>query len=180
MVKREYAIEYLTENRNKLLKIAYGYCKDYDSAEDIVQEAIINVLKYFCESKFNSMLNFKKWLTTVVKNKCITEFHKKMSRPKTISLHKEIFSDGFDAKTLNDVIEDTTMRQDQLLDTTDELQKVLRPISKLRKELLYMHYAEGYTISEISQIKSLHPITVRTNLFRSKEIVRKRWIADVR
>ncbi|MBR2131706.1 MAG: RNA polymerase sigma factor [Oscillospiraceae bacterium] len=125
--------------------------KHHQDAEDIFQTVF---LKYATHSKpFDSPEHEKAWFIRVTINAC-----------------RDLIRSFFRSRT---VLEDNMT---VLTDTTPEQYAVLESIWSLPKpyrEVVYLHFYEGYSAPEIGKILKKNPNTVYTHLRRAKEMLRE-------
>ena len=93
----------------------------------------------------------KAWLIRVASNQC-KDILKSFFRKHTVSL-EELADTGVSAE------------QYGVLEAVWSLPKAYR-------EVVYLHYYEGYTAPEIAKILRKNPNTVYTHLFRGKELLK--------
>lgn len=133
-----------------LLKIAYTYMKSTADAEDIVQDAFIQYLRFAPE--FDNDDHEKAWLIRVTINLCKNSL-KSSWRTKRAELDENLMS------SLNE-------------DEGFLLSEVLKLPEKFRT-VIHLHYYEGYEIKEIAEIIGQNPSTVGVWLKRGREYLKK-------
>jgi len=162
-----------------LNQIASKYVKNVEDKEDLIQETIYKALKN--RSKFKTNSNIKGWLTTVLRNTFINQYHKKKS-------YKEIVDIELVKLTYEKIIVTTFERkQDNLrgLKTTslqDIYWEALNQLSVEYKLLILMSDVEGFSYNQISEFLNCSVGTIRSRLYRSRKmmikIYRKLTISD--
>lgn len=134
------------------------HLKNYADTEDIFQTVF---LKYVlsCVS-FESEEHEKAWFIRVTINAC-KDFLKNFFRSRTVSL------------------EEILDQPDEMdLDHREVLEAVLALPEKYRN-VVYLHYFEGYTAPQISRILNKNVNTIYTLLTRSRQMLRERLGGDV-
>ena len=132
-----------------ILRLCTVYLKNPHDAEDVLQTVF---LKYALgKDEFQSAEHEKAWLIRVASNQC-KDILKSFFRKHTVSL-EELADTGVSAK------------QYGVLEAVWSLPKAYR-------EVVYLHYYEGYTAPEIAKILRKNPNTVYTHLFRGKELLK--------
>ena len=125
--------------------------KSNADAEDIFQNVF---LKYaLSNQEFDSTAHEKAWLIRVTLNAC-KDHLRGLFRRRTIPL---------------DEVADAP-------ETTDEQRAVLEAVRSLPKEyrdVVYLHYYEGYTAPEIAEITQRNTNTVYTHLTRARQMLRE-------
>ena len=133
-------------------RICMLYLKNTSDTEDIFQEVF---LKYALYSKsFTGHEHEKAWVIRVTINQC-KDLLKSFFRSKTVSV-EELLEAPHESGNQN--------------------QEVLRAVLTLPqkyKEVVYLHYYEGYTAVEIGQLLKKKTNTVYTLLARAKALLRE-------
>ena len=131
--------------------------KNYADTEDIFQTVF---LKYVLSSViFENEEHEKAWFIRVTVNAC-KDLLKSFFRSRTVSLEELI---------------------DQPAELTSEHKEVLEAVLSLPqkyRDVVYLHYYEGYTAPEIGKILGKNVNTVYTLLTRSKELLREKLGGD--
>jgi RNA polymerase sigma factor (sigma-70 family) len=136
---------------NRYLKSVYRFVfslvQDESVAEDLTQDVFIKVWKKL--KSYNPKYSFKTWLFTIARN-TTTDYLRK---------RKDLVFSNFDDKDNGNVILDTLADDALLADEVfaqvqdlDKLNKVLREIPSLYKEVLILRYSNDLSLEEISTI----------------------------
>lgn len=151
----------IDEYGNDVLKISYIYLKDRQRAEDAFQETFFKVYKNY--GSFKGKSSEKTWIIRITVNVC-----KDLLKSSWI---KRVLPTGdIDIKnTFNDV-ED---KLDYMEDSRVLLHEVMQ-LSRLLKDVVILHYYQGFDTIEVSKILGIHEGTVRTRLFRARETLKRR------
>lgn len=142
----------ITQHGDMVRRLCLVYLKNNADAEDIFQNVF---LKYALHTEpFVSGEQEKAWLIRVTRNAC-KDLCKSFFRSRTVSL-------------------DTLVTEPALLsaDNRDVLEAVLALPAPYR-EVVYLHYYEGYTAPQIGQILGKNVNTVYTRMTRSKALLKK-------
>lgn len=135
-----------------VLRLCTVYLKNGTDAEDIFQTVF---LKYaLTDRPFESPEHEKAWLIRVTVNAC-KDWLKRFSRSRTISLEE-----------LTEYAPSVTPEQYAVMEAVWSLPKPYR-------DVIYLHYYEGYTAPEIAGILKRNPNTVYTHLHKGKELLRE-------
>lgn len=138
-------------------RICMLHLKNYDDTQDIFQNVF---LKYALSSVvFESEEHEKAWLIRVATNAC-RDLLRDFFRKNTVPL-EEILEYGKEEKTEN----------------REVLETVLSLPSKY-KNVVYLHYYEGYTAGEISKILGKNVNTVYTYLNRARKLLAEKLGGD--
>ena len=133
-----------------ILRLCTVHLKNPQDAEDVFQNVF---LKYaLSKQNFESPEHEKAWLIRVASNQC-KDLLKNFFRRFTVSL---------DDKVLAEI---GTPEESGVLDA-------VRSLPKAYREVIYLHYYEGYTAPEIARILGKNPNTVYTHLSRGKGLLR--------
>ena len=135
-------------NRNINHDFLEGLCPGFLQQFDVFQSVF---LKYTLHSKpFDSSEHEKAWLIRVTVNTC-RDLLKSFFRKQTVSL--------------DDMASAVPSEQYAVLEAVWSLPKNYR-------DVVYLHYYEGYTAPEIAKILRKNPNTVYTHLTRAKEMLK--------
>ncbi len=141
-----------------VLRLCTVYLKNSSDAEDIFQTVF---LKYALYSKnFESREHEKAWLIRVTVNAC-----------------KDLLKSFFHSRTIS--MEELTAYAPE---ATQEQYLVLEAVWSLPKQyrdVIYLHYYEGYSAPEIAGILKRNPNTVYTHLHKGKELLREALGGDL-
>lgn len=131
--------------------------KSYADTEDIFQNVF---LKYALSSRsFESPEHEKAWFIRVTINAC-KDLIKSFFRSRTVSLDQLMEQPG------------------QLLEDHREVLEAVISLPRKYREVIYLHYYEGYTAPQISEILGKNTNTVYTLLARSKNLLKERLGGD--
>lgn len=132
-------------------RIAYRYVKNAIDADDVFSEVF---LAYFRKERtFESEEHRKAWLIRVTIN-CAKDFLMQQSRLQQIN--EEIISDQAEQDT------------DVYMDLHEAIER-LRPDYR---EVIKLYYLNDLTVKQIAQILDKNENTVKTQLFRAREMLR--------
>lgn len=141
------------EHNDYLLQLSYLYVKDWDTAEDIVQEVFIN---YWVKSEqFQAQSSLKTYLTRMAINRC--KDYLKSWRYRT--------------QTLTNVFTEIIRPKNQLILKDEQLivaEAVLSLPIKFR-EVIILYYFKELTIQNISTTLHISESTIKYRLKKAKE-----------
>lgn len=130
------------------------YLKNYADTEDIFQNVF---LKYATSSiKFENDEHEKAWFIRVTINKC-KDLLKSFFRNRTVSL--------------DDIVE----KPEAIPSDYREVLEAVLSLPQKYRNVVYLHYYEGYSAPQISHILGKNVNTVYTLLTRSKKMLREKW-----
>ena len=153
MKSEEEAGRAIEQYADMVRRICMIHLKNYEDAEDIFQTVF---LKYVLRSEpFDSPEHEKAWIIRVTVNAC-RDLVKSFFRSRTVSLDQLI-----------------EKPQDMPEDHSDILEAVLELPARFR-DVVYLHYYEGYSAPEIGRILKKNPNTVYTLLARARQLLKTR------
>lgn len=133
-----------------VLRLCTLYLKNHSDTEDIFQTVF---LKYALHDRpFESAEHEKAWIIRVTVNAC-----------------KDLLKSFFRSRTVPLEAADCPAREEG---HNDLLEAVLA-LPKPYREVIYLHYYEGYTAPEIAGLLKRNPNTVYTHLQKAKELLRE-------
>lgn len=146
---------------NDVLKIAYYYVKDYQTAEDIFQEVFLKAYKSF--SDFQGKSSEKTWLIRITINTC-KDFLKS-------SYHQRVVP-------MFDFMEDTAQTDGSLdkIDKKEERQIVREALMTLPdpyREILILVYFQEFSVKEAADVMKIKENTAKSHLKRGREKLRQ-------
>lgn len=134
-----------------VLRLCMVYLKNGPDTEDVFQTVF---LKYTLHPKeFESSEHEKAWLIRVTVNAC-KDLLRSFFRSRTVSL-----------EDMGEYAPDITPGQHAVMEAVWALPKQYR-------EVIYLHYYEGYTAPEIAGILKRNPNTVYTHLHKGRELLK--------
>ena len=135
-----------------VLRLCMVSLKNTADAEDVVQTVF---LKYALSNQtFETADHEKAWLIRVTVN-CCRDLLKNFFRKHTVSL-----------EDIAEYADRTTPEQSSVLEA-------VRSLPKKYREVVYLHYYEGYTAPEIAGILRINSNTVYTHLSRARELLKE-------
>lgn len=138
-------------------RICMLHLKNRSDTEDIFQEVF---LKYTLSSvTFENTEHEKAWIIRVTINKC-----------------KDLLKSFFHSKTVS--INDMPFLQSDLSDEYSEILETVLALPKKYKDIVYLHYYEGYSAVEIGKMLNKNVNTVYTLLARARNMLKEKLRDD--
>lgn len=111
-----------------IMRIAYHHIGNLTECEDIMQDVFVSLIKKY---PFNSEEHMKAWIIRVTINKC--KNYMKSSYRKTLPLpeHSNIAV---------------------MTDSSNEVMEEIMLLPETERDVIYLHYYEGYTAKEIGKM----------------------------
>lgn len=148
-IDKEAYISFITENKEMLYRVAFGYLRDENKALDAVDEAVY--LGYVHINDLKEPKYLKTWTVRILINECYNILRKNKHELNMAVLPENSINFGEDTIYLKFAV--------------DNLPEDLRKIIILR-------YFGGYTISETSEILEIPEGTVSTRSRKALEILK--------
>lgn len=166
--KESYDLETLMRTYgNDVLRMAYSYVKDYDTAEDIFQEVFIKVNANLQE--FRGESSVKTWLLRITVNAC-KDYLKSAYVRRVSAISEE------EEATLS--VADTTEAVEKEQDG-EQIRKALLLLPEKYREVLVCLYFEERSVAECAKVLGISEGTVKSRLSRAREkfrvILEREW-----
>ncbi len=160
----------MDEYGTELLRLCFMYLKDYQLAEDAVQETFLKV--YTKYSSFRGNSSIKTWITTIAMNVCRDYMRKRSYKERPLILPEA--SDEQDAYEER-LIHDNALTFGKTDEDWDNKIMVLKAVSKLpeiyRKTIL-LYYYSGLSTDEIAKALKCAKATVNVRLKRARDMLK--------
>lgn len=137
--------EVVSNYSDMLIRLVFQNTKNMADAEDIVQEVYIKLLDY--KKDFQSLEHLKAWLIRVAINKCKDHFRTSWFRK----------------------VEPLAEDYDVMAPEEKEIFEALFELDKESRNIIYLHYYEGYKIKEIATIMKKNLNTINSKLQRGRQ-----------
>ncbi len=162
--------EELFPHMEALKTFAYHLAYNEEDANDLVQETYLKAHKFL--ENYDSGTNAKAWLFKILKNAYINEYRKKIRRPIKVDIDEVVgFREGDESG--KGAYHD--MRQD-IFDNTmgDEVTIALNVLPYEFRTVILLCDIENFTYEEIAKILELPIGTVRSRLFRARNMLKEK------
>ena len=141
--------EVIHEFGDMVYRLAYSYCRNKSDADDIFQEVFFKYMK--TARNFDNDEHQKAWLIRV-----------------TINCSKSEIMSFWKRNTVEMTGEIAITEPDELY-----LSEILKQLPGKYRIVIHLYYYEGYTTEEIAGFLGIKSSTIRTQLTRAREILRK-------
>ena len=144
---------------NDLYKIAKTRISNESDIDDAVQETMIEAYKNIRKLRENQ--KFKKWIITILVNKCNKIYKRKYEKDVSIdeyNLDKYIGSNSY--KNIEDDL---------------NFYSLLKQLKYEERIVIILYYMEQYSIKDIKEILKMNENTVRTHLFRARKKIKENY-----
>lgn len=140
-----------------LLAVSHRYVRDTESAKDVLQEALVKILRAIPDYKEQG--NFEAWIKRIVVNTALKFFDKS-------SFKNELYTiDDLPEKSVNPDVY-SNMAAEELILLINKLPEAYRTIFNL-------HAIEGFSHREISKMVGIEESTSRSQLTRARGMLKK-------
>lgn len=143
--------------KNDLYKIAKSRITNESDIEDAIQETMIETYKSI--KKLKDIKKFKKWLITILINKCNKIYKRKYKTDLSID---EYNLDNYSILNSYQYIEDDL-----------NFYSLIKDLKYEERIIIILYYMENYTVKEIKQILKMNQNTINTHLFRARQKIKK-------
>ena len=134
-----------------VFRVAFSYMKSSAEADDITQDVLLKLYRY--EGEFENDSHVKHWLIRVTINACKSAYRSPWRR------HEDI-------QDYANTLAMPTREHSDLFEAVMGLPRKYRVA-------IYLFYYEGYSTREMSELLHIPEATVRTQLARGRERLRK-------
>lgn len=164
--------EELLPHINALKTFAYHLSYNEEDANDLVQETYMKAHRFI--DKYISGTNAKAWLFKILKNAYINQYRKKSKRPQQVDFeeivnyHNSDDNSGTGYHDLRAEIFENMMG--------DEVTIAINSLPIDFRTVVLLCDIEGFTYEEISKIIDVHIGTVRSRLFRARNMLKEKLL----
>ena len=156
--EKDYVLEkIMIEYGNELVRLAFSYVKDAESAKDLVQNTFIKCYKHLDSYRYDAQL--KTWLYRITINEC-KDYLKSWN-------YKMVQVKSFVNETAKSILPST---EKTVIDkyNNDEIKDTIFSLPKVYREVVYLYYYDSLKTEEISEVLDIPVNTVKTRLRRAK------------
>ena len=146
LTKEEFACA-VRDHKDTVFRVAFGYMKNRDDADDITQNVFLKLFK--SDTAFENPEHLRSWLIRVTANECKSIFRAPWRKTENIEDYAEQLAMP-------------TPKHTELLSTVMGMPEKYRVI-------IYLFYYEEYSTEEIAGLLGIPPATVRTRLARGRK-----------
>ncbi|WP_240620229.1 sigma-70 family RNA polymerase sigma factor [Peribacillus acanthi] len=157
----------MDEYGDRLTKLSYNYTKDWNLAEDIVQDVFITCYKEY--ENIDKIVSFKAWIFRITINKC-----KDLLKS---SIFKRVVSNSNLLKLIKS--SELSPEMSIMKSSVEEFLSTCILVLPLKyREVITLYYYEELSIEEISEILKINRNTIKTRLNRARmklKALMERW-----
>ena len=145
--------EQLSPFKLKLYNFIHKSLNFSEEADDVFQETVLRALKYF--QSYKKELNFGTWLFSIAHNEIKRHFKKERKRP----TFTDVEGLGISSSKRQDRVKDIYLYAERL--------------KPRHREVFFLFYYSGFTISEISRIIHLKEGSIKAFLNQARNTLRE-------
>ena len=142
-----------------LYRVALTHTASREDAEDACQDVFIRYSQG--KQSFKDEEHTKAWLVRVCINRC-----------HDISRHRKI-RNHLDIDDIHDVIADETKAEEYI-----QLTEALGELPDKYKDVIILHYYEGYSIEECTKLLGISASAAKMRLMRARELMKEKLIKE--
>ena len=164
--------ELVSRYQKPVYNLVYRLLGNSEDAKDITQETFVKA--YQSLSKYNLELAFHSWLFRIAQNLSIDYLRWKKRRP-TVSIDETTEESDYEIR--HQEIADTAPDARSILiekQKSDRIQIVINSLPEQYKSVVILRHIEGLPLDEIAQILKLPLGTVKTNLYRARNLLKEK------
>jgi RNA polymerase sigma-70 factor (ECF subfamily) len=130
--------------------------RNEEDAEDLAQETFVKAYRHI--KSFDGRAKFTTWLYSIAKNTAFNHLRRKKPQ-EPLEYHQDSL---------------VAPKEQQVGDERDSIWTLARQLKPRLFEVLWLHYAEGFSMKEMAEITKSNSVTVRVLLHRARVALRKK------
>jgi RNA polymerase sigma factor (sigma-70 family) len=155
-----------------LQTFAYHLTYNQDDADDLVQETYMKAYRFL--NKYEKGTNAKAWLFKILKNAYINEYRKKVRQPIKVDFEDIVAYHDTDDERVSGY---SDLRQEIFENMMgDEVTIAINSLPLDFRTVILLCDIEGFTYEEIASIIDVPIGTVRSRLFRARNLLKEKLI----
>ncbi|SDM12326.1 sigma-70 family RNA polymerase sigma factor [Sediminibacillus halophilus] len=160
--KEDLLEEIMLKHGDDLVRLAFNYVKDKETAKDMVQNSFIKCYENLDEFRYDSTI--KTWLYRITVNQCkdyLRSWHYRKVKTKSVFVHA--------LKSISSLTENEVIKKSE----SEEMKSLMFSLPESYREVIYLYYYKDLSIPEIAEVTNLNPNTVKTRLRRGKQRMKR-------
>jgi RNA polymerase sigma-70 factor (ECF subfamily) len=164
--------ELVVRYQKPVYNLVYRFLGNVDDAKDITQETFVKA--YQSLTKHNPDLAFHSWLFRIAQNLSI-DYLRWKKRRRTVSLD-EPFEETEQEMHYHEIADQTPDVRNQLVEAQKcaHIQTIINSLPEQFKSVIILRHIEGLSLQEIAHILNLPLGTVKTNLYRARNLMKEK------
>lgn len=155
-------------HKDRALTLALKLVGEHQQAEELVQDAFLKAFRNL--SQFRGDARFGTWFYRILYNLCMTRLRRRASAPQMVDIGEENTLDTLPA-------EGESLPLDEALEANDLLRFLALEVDSLPpqyKSAVTLYYVQEMSYEEIAGVMDVPLGTVKTCLFRGRNLLKKR------
>jgi RNA polymerase sigma-70 factor (ECF subfamily) len=153
-----------------LQTFAYHLTYNQEDADDLVQETYLKAYRFI--DKYDAGTNAKAWLFKILKNAYINEYRKKVKQPTKVDYEEIVTYHDTDDDRISGY---SDLREEIFLHMMgDEVTSAINSLPIDFRTVILLCDIEGFTYEEIASIIDVPIGTVRSRLFRARNLLKEK------
>jgi RNA polymerase sigma-70 factor (ECF subfamily) len=162
----------VSEYKDPILNVCYGYLKDYDDAEDLTQEVFLEVYKTITDFREDSALFT--WIYRIAISRSLDELKKRKAVKRAAFFEKRVRSDAADLEMERTASDRQTPEEDlQQKQQSVFINECLQKLPDSQKTAFILSQQDGISYKEIAKIMDKSLSSIESLVHRSKQHLRK-------
>jgi RNA polymerase sigma-70 factor (ECF subfamily) len=153
--------EIVARHQARVFYMGLKFFHNRHDAEDYAQEVFLKIFEKL--RTFKGEVPFASWLNRIAYNMAVNQFHKSKRAHVEVALPCEPRDTSLSPET-------RVLRGE----LSDKVRKVLKKIPDIYKPVINLHFFEGLSYPEISKALSIPVNTIKSYVFRAKQLLRSR------
>jgi len=155
---------------NALQTFAYHLTYNQEDADDLVQETYMKAYRFI--DKYDEGTNAKAWLFKILKNAYINEYRKRVKQPTKVDYEEIVAYHDTDDDRISGY---SDLREEIFLHMMgDEVTSAINSLPIDFRTVILLCDIEGFTYEEIASIIDVPIGTVRSRLFRARNLLKEK------
>lgn len=166
---RKYAL-LVDRHKGKAFTLALRLTGDRQESEELVQDAFVRAYRGL--ESFRGDAKFSTWLYRIVYNLCMTKISRRRPQNETVDLREEELD--------NIYVDEDGIGVDEKLENEERKLIVRDEVNELPekfKTVVTLFYLQEMSYEEMTEVLNLPIGTVKTNLFRGRNLLRERILS---
>jgi RNA polymerase sigma-70 factor (family 1) len=151
--------ELYTQYREPAIRFSNSILKDIEESENLVQETFIKVWER--RSSINPDLNFTSYLFTIIRNR-VFDYLKEVKR-------NDFMKERYWQNIVSYQQVDSELKEERI----EKVKGALEDLTEKRRKIIQLNYEEGKSYEEIALIMNISKNTVKNQLVKAKQILRR-------
>lgn len=168
---RKYSL-IVDRHKNQAYALAFRLVGEKREAEELMQDGFVRAFRNL--DQFRGDAKFSTWLYRIVYNLCMTRVTRRRSRIDSVDIHEEM---------LDNVFVDEEAGADERMENDEYNRMVAEEIQQLPekfKSAVTLFYLQEMSYEEMTGVLNLPLGTVKTNLFRGRNLLRERVLSRLK